>query len=248
MIVAVPTVQKAVDLLSRAQVDSGGQVTSFELFSRDTLALVLKNIPGTRDPIATPAHWYCLIEFSSGQQGVVRGMAEAILSAAFEAGEIKDAAIAENLAQAGAFWHLRHSMSQAMKPEGAQAKHDVSVSVSLIPKFLEKADAAVMTACPGARVIAFGHLGDGNIHFDVLRPVELSDKAFREKQYTIEQAVYDVISSLDGSISAEHGIGVARRDELARRKSKTELAAMKAIKMALDPNDIMNPGKMLAEY
>ena len=247
VVVAVSTVEKAVDLLSRAQAGSGGQVTSFELFSHATLELVLKNIPGTRRPVQSETDWYGLIEFSSGRQGLVRGMAEAVLSAGLEAEEIQDAVIAESLAQSNAFWRIRHSMSEAMKPEGRQAKHDVSVAVCDIPDFLKRADAAVEKVCPAARIIAFGHMGDGNIHYDIMRPLNMSDEVFWEKHGAIEQAVYDVIAGLDGSISAEHGIGVARRDDLARRKSPTELAAMKAIKMALDPNGIMNPGKILAE-
>ncbi|MGD9800708.1 MAG: FAD-binding oxidoreductase [Parvularculaceae bacterium] len=242
---ALPSPEKALSLLSRAQVASGGNVTSFELMSRFSLGLVYKHIPGARDPLTEEYPWYALIEFSSGREGALRGEAEAILGEAFEAGEILDAAIAENEAQANAFWHLRHVISIAMRPEGAQAKYDVSVPVASVPAFLKDAGAAVERAAPGARIIAFGHMGDGNIHYDVLQP-EGGDRAqFDAAEGRIEEAVYDMIDRHRGSISAEHGVGLARRDDIARRKQPAEIAMMRAVKAALDPKGIMNPGKMI---
>lgn len=237
--------EKALALLSRAQGASGGNVTSFELMSRFSISLVLKHIPNTRDPLAAEYPWYALVEFSSGRQGALREEVEAILSDALDGEEILDATIAENEAQAAAFWHMRHSMSEAMRPEGGQAKYDVSVPVESVPAFLKDAGAVVERACPGARIIAFGHMGDGNIHYDVLQPTGGDRAAFDRAQDAVERAVYDVIDRHRGSISAEHGVGLARRDDIARRKQPAEIAMMRAIKAALDPQGLMNPGKMI---
>lgn len=235
----------AVALLSRAQGASGGAVTSFELMSRATLGLVYKNIPGSRDPLEEIHPWYALIEFSSGREGALRPLVEELLGEALEAGEITDAVFAESETQAAAFWGLRHSIPMAMFPEGGQGKFDVSTPVASVPGFLRDADAAVLKACPGARIIAFGHMGDGNIHYDVLQPKEMTRDEFKAVQDAIEIGVYDVIDRYQGSISAEHGVGVARRDDIARRKQPAEIAMMRAIKKALDPQGMMNPGKML---
>ena len=235
----------ALRLLARSQGESGGAVTSFELMSRAILALVLKNIPGARDPLPEAKAWYALVEFSAGRKGVLRSMVEDLLGDALEAGEISDAVIAESEAQTKAFWHLRHSMSEAMKPEGGQAKYDVSVPVDSVPAFLAAADAAVERVCPAARVVAFGHMGDGNIHYDVLQPAGMARADFDALEDGIEQAVYDAIDRFGGSISAEHGVGLARRNDIALRKQPAELAMMRAVKAALDPKGIMNPGKML---
>jgi FAD/FMN-containing dehydrogenase len=241
----VPSPDAALRLLARAQEESGGAVTSFELMSRAILALVLKNIAGARDPLVSAHPWYALAEFSAGRAGALRPMAEDWLAAALAAGEIGDAAIAENETQAKEFWRLRHTMSEAMKPEGGQAKYDVSVPVAFVPAFLAEADARVERVCPGARIVAFGHMGDGNIHYDVLQPPGVSREDFAAREGAIEEAVYDAIDRFEGSISAEHGVGLARRDDIARRKPPAEIAMMRAVKKALDPLGIMNPGKML---
>lgn len=241
----LPSPEAALRLLARAQGESGGSVTSFELMSRAILALVLRNIPGARDPLSEMHPWYALLEFSAGRAGALRPMVEELLSAAFNAGEIVDAAVAESETQAKDFWRLRHSMSEAMKPEGGQAKYDVSVPVASVPAFLAAADAAVERACPGARIVAFGHMGDGNIHYDVLQPAGMAREVFAAREDRIEQAVYDAIDRFEGSISAEHGVGLARRDDIARRKSPAEISMMRAVKKALDPLGVMNPGKML---
>ena len=242
----LPDLGSAVSLLARAQAASGGQVSSFEVFSRDALALVLKNIPGARDPLEAVYPWYGLIEVTSGRAGGLRDSVEAFLADALEAGEVRDAVIADSDAAAAALWRVRHAMSEAMKPEGRQAKHDIAVAVADVPAFIEAADAAVAKVCAGARVIAFGHIGDGNIHYDVMRPADMESAAFDEEIPRIETAVYAVVDGFGGSISAEHGVGLARRDEIARRKDPAEMAMMRAVKRALDPDNIMNPGKMLA--
>ncbi|MEK7266303.1 MAG: FAD-binding oxidoreductase [Pseudomonadota bacterium] len=243
--VALASPDDALSMLSRAQIASGGNVTSFELMSRFSIGLVFKHIPGARDPLEKIYPWYALIEFSSGREGALRDEVEAILGAALEAGVIEDAAIAQSEAQAAAFWHLRHIISVAMRPEGAQAKFDVSVPVASVPAFLKDAGDAVERIHPGARVIAFGHLGDGNIHYDLLQAEGGDRAAFETAEDEIEQAVYDAIDRHKGSISAEHGVGLARRDDIARRKQPAEIAMMRAIKRALDPQGIMNPGKMI---
>jgi len=235
----------ALALLSRAQGASGGNVTSFELMSRFSIELLLKHIPNTRDPLGAACPWYALVEFSSGREGALRAEVEAILADALDADEILDATIAESKAQSAAFWRMRHAMSEAMRPEGAQAKYDVSAPVASVPAFLRDAGAAVEAICPGARVIAFGHMGDGNIHYDVLQAPGASAADFARAQEALEQAVYDVIDRHQGSISAEHGVGLARRDDIARRKQPAEIDMMRAVKAALDPAGIMNPGKML---
>ena len=242
--VALPDAAAALRLLARAQGATGGQVSSFELISAAALDLCVRNIPGAARPLSTAAPWFVLIEIGTGRPGAAADL-EAVLGAALEAGEIADAAIAASGAQAAALWRMRHALSEAMKPEGAQVKHDISVPVARTPDFIAAADRAVLGVCPGARIIAFGHLGDGNVHYDVLRPQHLSDAAFSERADAIERAVYETVDAFDGSISAEHGVGVARREEMAQRKDPTALAMMHTIKKALDPLGVMNPGKML---
>jgi FAD/FMN-containing dehydrogenase len=242
--VSVRSPAAAVSLLARAQEKSGGGVTSFELMSDAIVSFTLAKIAGTRRPIAQ-SPWHALIEFSSGEEGALRPLVESLLAEAAESGEITDAAIADNEAQTANFWRIRHSMAEAMRGEGKQAKHDVSVPVADAPAFLEAADAAVARIAPGARVMAFGHLGDGNIHYDILKPEGAPGDALSPFLDAIEAAVHDEIARFGGSISAEHGVGLARRDEIARRKAPVEIDMMRRIKAALDPQGIMNPGKML---
>ena len=237
--------EDAVALLSHAQRETGGSATSFELMSRRCIELIVKNIPQTKDPLETPHQWYALMEFSAGQKGRLNETIETMLAGALDRGLIKDAAVAQNDRQAQDFWRMRHSMSEAINHEGLGARHDVSVATSDIPAFLDKADAAVERVAPGARVVAFGHIGDGNVHYDIV-PAEGAEKtAIDHLREPIQAAVYDVIDQFDGSISAEHGVGRHKKDAVAERKSAVELAALRAIKNALDPQGIMNPGKML---
>lgn len=235
----------AVALLSHAQGATGGAASSFELMSRRCIDFVLKHIPDTRDPLEAEHPWYVLMEFSSGQASGLRDTVESMLASALEASYIDDAVIAESEAQTQMLWRIRHSISEAINGEGLGARHDVSVATSDIPAFLEQAGVAVERLAPGARVVAFGHIGDGNVHYDIAPPEGAGKHALDDKRPEIEAAVYDVIASFDGSISAEHGIGRHRRDTLAKRKSNVDLAMMRAIKNALDPKGIMNPGKML---
>lgn len=237
--------EDAVALLSLAQSKTGGAVASFEFLSRICIDLTVKHIPGVRDPLSAPHAFYSLMEFSSGEKGVLRGVIESTLAAALDRGLIEDAVIAESGAQTEMLWRMRHAMSEAITHEGLGARHDVSVATSDIPAFLLKADAAVRAIVPEARIVAYGHLGDGNVHYDAIGPEGAPADALDHQRADIEEAVYDVIDSFDGSISAEHGVGRHRRAALAKRKSAVEIEMMRKIKAALDPKGIMNPGKML---
>lgn len=237
----------AVALLSHAQSATGGAATSFELIPRLGIECVLKHIPDTRDPLEAPHPWYVLMEFSAGNASGLRAATETMLSSALDRNLVADAAIADSAAHAQMFWRIRHSLSEALNGEGKGVRLDVSVATSDIPAFLEKADAATARIAPGARIVAFGHIGDGNIHYDAIPAQGAAKDALDNRRDAIEAAVYDVIDGFDGSISAEHGIGRARRDALEDRKSALELNMMRAVKTALDPKGIMNPGKMLQE-
>jgi len=241
----VASAADAVALLSYAQTATGGGATSFEFMNRICVELTAAHIPGVRDPLGAAHPFYALMEFSAGDRGSLRGTVETLLADALEQGLIADAVIAENEAQGQALWHMRHSMSEAINTQGLGARHDVSVATSDIPAFLEKAGAEVLRIAPEARIVAFGHMGDGNVHYDIIGPDGAPQDALTDRRSDIENAVYDVIDSFDGSISAEHGVGRHRRDTLAKRKSPEELDMMRAVKAALDPKGIMNPGKML---
>ena len=170
---------------------------------------------------------------------------EEILGDALEAGVVADAAIAQSIADAEAFWRMREELSWAQKPEGGSIKHDVSVPVALIPQFLADAEAAVLAAIPGARIVSFGHLGDGNIHYNISQPVGADKDAFLSRWDEVNEIVHGIVARLGGSFSAEHGIGQLKRAELARTKDGPEMALMHAIKQAIDPYSILNPGKLL---
>ncbi len=242
---ACPNAHTVIQLLSHMQDGSGGLVSSFEFMERLCLEMVLRHIPQTRDPLSSYHNVYALIELSGGKGGDLRVTAETLLTEAIEAGLVADAVIAENENQRADFWRLRHSISEALNGEGVGARHDVSVPTSVIPSFLEKGVNAIENIAPGARVAAFGHVGDGNIHYDVIPPDGARKDALDHSREDIENTVYDLIGRFDGSISAEHGIGTHKRDSLAKRKSPLEMSMMHAIKKALDPAGIMNPGKML---
>jgi FAD/FMN-containing dehydrogenase len=230
----------AVDLLARAKSLSGGAVEAFELMGRPGVELVLKNVGG-REPLAAAHPWYVLIETARAEAGAAEAAMEAILASALERGLVEDAAVAASQAQAHAYWALRENQSAGQKPEGADWKHDISVPVSSVPAFIERADAAVTDEFPGVRVIAFGHVGDGNIHYDVLQPVGGDARAFSHRRDAAARIVHDIASDLGGSISAEHGLGVLKSAEALRYKSGVEVEAMRAIRDALDPRRIMNP-------
>jgi FAD/FMN-containing dehydrogenase len=243
---AIDSPAAAVELLGRLRARFGERVTAFELIGRSALDLVLKNIPGARDPLATPAPWSLLVELSETQPDFDIAQAlERALAGEIEAGRILDAAIASSLAQVEALWRLRENCSEAQKVEGISINHDVSVPVSRIPDFLERADAALRAAFPGVRIVAFGHVGDGNLHYNLSKPQAAANAEFIALTPQANRIVHDIVADLGGSISAEHGIGQLKRGEILRYKSAVEMELMRAVKKALDPRNLMNPGKVL---
>ncbi|HST91246.1 MAG TPA: FAD-binding oxidoreductase [Brevundimonas sp.] len=241
-VVGLDSAAAAIDLLARAKAETGGGVEAFELMKRIGMEFVLKHIPGAREPLDSTPPWYALVELVSGEPGAAEAGLERLLAGAFDSGLITDAAIAQNEAQRAAFWKVREEQSAAQKPEGGGWKHDVSVPVSRIAEFLEEATTAVERFCPGARVSAFGHVGDGNMHYDVLCPAGGDRPAFLARWAEGSQIVHDIVARYDGSISAEHGLGRLKTEEARRYKSPVEIATMQAVRAALDPLRIMNPG------
>lgn len=233
----VPDPDAALKLLHRAKAGTGA-LAAFEIMNRESIAVTVKNVSGMRDPFPGAAY-VALLEFESAAPEGLRGTAESVLADAIAAGEAEDALIAESEAQAQAFWALRENISAGHRPEGAQVNHDVSVPVSCVPRFLETAARAVERACPGARIVAFGHMGDGNIHYSAIEPRGANADAFPGE--AVAAAVNDCVVSMGGSISAEHGIGVSRRGDFERYKDPQARALMSAVKAALDPKRIMNP-------
>lgn len=241
-IVGLETPQHAIRLLARAKAESGGGVEAFELMKRLGTELVLKWIPDTREPLESAPPWSVLIELGSGDPDAASTALERLLAGALEDGLIQDAAIAANQTQAAAFWRLREEQSAGLKPEGGGWKHDVSVPVSQIADFIQEASAAVEAFEPGARISVFGHVGDGNLHYDVLCPEGVDLKAFLGRWEAGSRIVHDIVARYDGSISAEHGLGRLKTDDARRYKSDVELDAMRAVRQALDPLGILNPG------
>lgn len=239
--VALPDAHAAIELLSRLRDGVGDRLQAFELMQDRALRFVLRHVPATRDPFDRPFPWYALLETAEDPDGAAT---EAALTAAVERGCVQDAVIAKNRGEAEALWRVRHSISEAQKHEGASLKHDISVPVGSIADFIDKAGAAVLRHIPEARIVAFGHVGDGNVHFNVSQPAHWEPGHFLGERAAIARLVYDVTASFAGSISAEHGIGLARREDLARYRT-VEVSLMRALKAALDPHNRMNPGKVL---
>jgi FAD/FMN-containing dehydrogenase len=235
----------AVELLARLQAATGGLVSAFELMPRIGLELVLAHIPQTADPLATPSPWYALVEATSGAAMPLRETLETELARTIGDGLATDATLAGSDARQAALWRLRESMSEAQKHEGASIKHDVSVPIRAIPEFLKQGMALVETIVPGARPVPFGHLGDGNIHFNISVPKGGNNEAFLARWEDMSRAVHDLVHHFGGSISAEHGIGVMKRDDLPLYKSAAEMDVMRALKKTMDPHGILNPGKIL---
>jgi FAD/FMN-containing dehydrogenase len=236
----------AVDLLARAKTASGGAVTGFEIVPAFGLDLVLRHIPDTRDPLPAATPWRVLIELSLPRREGARDLMEGLLGEAMETGLVQDAVIADSLAQSNMMWKIRENMAVAERAHGKALKHDVSVSVSRVAEFMERASDLARKIAPGVDIIAFGHVGDGNIHYNVTPPPGVDQDAFVEGEgLKVSKAIHDLIGELNGSISAEHGIGRLKRDELAWRKSPVEMDLMRAVKHALDPENRMNPGRVL---
>jgi FAD/FMN-containing dehydrogenase len=245
-LVALAGVDQAVDLFYRAQAAAGDALTAFELFSRFALDLCLRHLQGVADPFDARHAEYALVRLSSPRANDgLRDTLETLLAEALEAGAVEDAVIAASDAQAQALWRIREGIPEAQKPEGASIKNDVSVPVSRVSEFISTASQAVAAAVPGIRVVAFGHVGDGNIHFNLSQPVGADAKAFLGEWDRIEKLVADIATGLGGSFSAEHGIGELKRSSLTRYKSPVEIDLMRTLKRALDPRNIMNPGKVI---
>ncbi|MDB5445397.1 MAG: FAD/FMN-containing dehydrogenase [Phenylobacterium sp.] len=240
-LLGVETPEAAIRLLGRAKDETGGGVEAFELMGRLGFDFVLRNIPGARDPLSEPHPWYVLAEFGSGERGASEAAMTRFLERGLEDGLIVDAVVAQTETQAKAIWALRENQSPAQKPEGATWKHDVAVPVSQVAAFLQEASAAVRKMVPDARIAAFGHVGDGNIHYDVLRPDGGSDAEHAALRDAGSRVVHDIVAKLGGSISAEHGLGAMKTEEARRYKSPVEVEALQAIRRALDPKRIMNP-------
>ena len=241
----VPDAAAAVSLLARLRAATDDAVTSFELMSRAAIDLAVAFVPGSIDPM--PQAPFCvLIEFGSGARGPrLREAAEAALSEAIETGLALDVTLAASEAQARRLWHLREAVVEAQRLSGASVKHDISAPVSSVPELLARADAAVEGVLPGTRPMPFGHVGDGNIHYNLLPPAGLGAEAFLARSGALTRAVHDVVAAIGGSISAEHGLGQLRRAEAMHYKSPIEIELMRRVKSALDPLGIMNPGKLL---
>ncbi|MFZ5551116.1 MAG: FAD-binding oxidoreductase [Pseudomonadota bacterium] len=245
-LVACPTIEAAVGLLNLARTRLGAGLTGFELMERFALSLVERHLPQLPRPLP-PAPWTVLLELAGTEpEAAERERLSGVLGSALDAGLASDAALAESLAQSHALWHLRESIPLAQSEEGLNIKHDIALPVSAIPAFLPRMAASLARAVPGARIVCFGHLGDGNLHYNVQAPEGVPAGDFlAQNEPRVNALVFDEVSRLGGSFSAEHGIGALKREELARRGSPVALGLMRAIKQALDPDGLMNPGRVL---
>ena len=242
---AIESPSHAVRLLHALQAAFGTQLTACELVSDLALGMVLKHIAGAQPPLE-PSPWHLLVELSGPQEEqALREALEAFLADAFETGLLSNAVLAQSGEQARRLWALREDISEAQKKEGFSIKHDISVPVSRLPEFVERADAVLQAAYPGIRIVTFGHVGDGNLHYNPSKPEAGENAQFIAAQADVHRLVHDVVAGLGGSISAEHGIGQLKREELRRYKSEVELDLMRAVKQALDPQGLMNPGKVI---
>ncbi|SFR81324.1 FAD/FMN-containing dehydrogenase [Mitsuaria sp. PDC51] len=243
---ACDTLRDAVALLGLAQARCGAALTGFEVMNALSLALVGKHFPQLTQPLG-PRPWTVLLELSDSEgETHARAQFEALLEDALERGVIDDAAVAETLAQSHAMWHLRESIPLAQSEEGLNIKHDIALPVSRIPDFVEGCDRLLAERFPGSRLVDFGHLGDGNLHYNVQAPEGVAPADFlRTHEAAVNALVYDQVAAHGGSISAEHGIGQLKREELAQRKSPVALQLMRQIKQALDPRGLLNPGRVV---
>ena len=243
---ALATLEAAVELLQLAQARLGAGLTGFEVMGRYALGLVRTHMPQLAQPLP-PSEWTVLLEQSDSEsEAHAQRLFEALLETALERGLIGDAAVASSLEQSKAMWHLRETIPMAQAAEGANIKHDIALPVSAIARFVASTDAALLSAFPGVRLVNFGHLGDGNLHYNVQAPAGVDAAGFlREHERAVNRLVYDAVGEFAGSISAEHGVGELKREELAQRKSPVALEMMRAIKKSLDPNGLMNPGRLL---
>jgi FAD/FMN-containing dehydrogenase len=231
------------EVLQRLRVSAGEALSAFEIMNRFSIEIAEKHVPAANDPFENPHSQYALIELSGHDD--IRDTLETVLGQALEDGLIADALIAKSGTQSDQLWAIRQAIPEAQKHEGGSIKHDVSVPVSRVEEFLTKASDLVKAVLPGVRICAFGHAGDGNIHFNLSQPLDADTKAYLEKWDAINRIIHDLVVDMDGSFSAEHGIGQLKRKDLIRYKSDVEVDLMRALKKALDPSNIMNPGKVI---
>jgi FAD/FMN-containing dehydrogenase len=245
-LVGIDSPRQALELLARLRTAAGDQVTSFELMPRIAVEMTVKHVEGVANPLGLGCAWYLLVELSSPNptQGLTAVLTSELAEAA-AAGALKDAMPATSLAQAQAMWKLRESVPEAQRRHGASIKHDVSVPVSAIPTLIEKGTALALELAPEGEVVSYGHAGDGNLHFNLSQTPGADVGSFLARTHALERAMFDLVESLGGSISAEHGIGRLKAAEFARRADPVELRVMRELKRALDPNGILNPGKVL---
>jgi FAD/FMN-containing dehydrogenase len=243
--VGLSSPEEALELLTMATANAGAGVTSYELMTRAGLELSVR-YGACRDPLAAPHPWYVLIELSSQAKSGLREVLEDLLAQGLQRGLVADAAIAENLEQAKAFWRIREMLGEVQRHAGGSIKHDISVPVAAVPAFVQDANAAVTALIPGARPLPFGHLGDGNIHYNVIQPAAADKADFLKRWDEVNAVVFAVVKKYGGSISAEHGIGALKRDLLPTVKDAVALDLMRSLKHMLDPKNILNPGKVLA--
>ena len=238
--------QAALQLLHSMRDAAGTALTGFEIIPRLGMDFVFRHLPGARDPLTESHPWYVLAEVSSSRSETdAAALLEAGFAASLDDGTVTDAVVAASLQQASAFWAMRHGLSEVQRHEGGSIKHDVSVPVASVPELIDRASAAITQAMPGARPLPFGHLGDGNIHLNVTQPPDMDKQAFLARWNEINAIVHAIVVELGGSISAEHGIGVLKRDLLKTVKEPVELEMMRRIKQAFDPDNILSPGRIL---
>lgn len=243
--VTCATADDVVKLLALLRDHAGDTVTSFEIIPANAVTMVQADAPDTRDPLPSDLSWRVLMEVSMSRAEHAREVLEGALAAAYEGGLVQDAVIAENVAQADSFWHIRETIPLSKRAYGTALNQDISVPVSRIPEFIDACNAAVLEQVPTAEFVIFGHVGDGNLHYSVCEPANAEHPVLRGQDQAVFRIIYDQVMSFDGSISAEHGVGRLKRDELERIRPKAATEAMRAIKRALDPNRIMNPGRVI---
>lgn len=247
-ILALPSVEAALELFVQLRSDGGDNLTAFEILNAMAMTLVAKHIPDARNPFEDNYPCYSLIELTSSRAGDdLRSVLETCFTHALESGIVIDAVLAESAQQSEALWRLRESIPEAQVLEGASIKHDVSVPVSSVPALVERAEEALAEHLPEARIVAFGHMGDGNLHYNLTLPENGDSEAFMSQREMINRVIHDLVMELKGSFSAEHGIGQLKREDLGRYGSPAALSTMRAIKSALDMKGIMNPGKVIPD-
>jgi FAD/FMN-containing dehydrogenase len=244
--VIVATAEDVVKLLALVRDHAGDSVTSFEIIPANAVAMVAADIPGTRDPLPANAEWRVLVEISQPRAEQAEALLTSALEAGAEAGLVQDAAIAASDTQAKSFWHIRETIPLSKRAYGTALNQDISVPISRIPAFIKACNAAVRAIVPPAEFVIFGHVGDGNLHYSVVEPAGSGDPVLKTHEAAVTHCVFETVAAFGGSISAEHGVGRLKRDELARLRPPAATEAMRAIKKALDPQNIMNPGRVVS--